>query len=98
VIGVGCCAYRFELCLYLDHGDEVWAVVVVILEFDHELVFGIGLEDELVDCADDLLVAQLVIEEVDLPKMVDVHHSFQLEPLIPTFAGQFRGLDCAHNC
>lgn len=76
-IGVG--AYRIQLGLYLDHVHEIGTVVVIVPQLGHELLFGICLQDELVNSADHILVAEFIVEELEFTEVVDGDAAFGLE-------------------
>ena len=59
------------LDLYFVDVDEVGALVVVELELDDKLILTLLVKGKLVGGPDDLLVGELVVEEADLPKVVE---------------------------
>ena len=90
MIGIGVGAYRIHLCFYLDHAHEIGTVVVVIAQLGHELLLRVCLQDELVERADHVLVAQFVVEELQLAEVVDGYAALGLEAGVAAAAGQLR--------
>jgi hypothetical protein len=86
--GVGGGAEGLLLGFYLDHGDEIGAIVVVVLEFTHELVLGVGFQDELVDGLDDVLMREFVVEVFHLAEVVQLHPPFGLEAGVAAVTGR----------
>lgn len=71
---------------YFDHADEIGAVVVGEFEFVYELVLCVCLQNELIDCANHLLVGQLVVKPFNLPEVVHLNTASGLEAVSGTDA------------
>jgi hypothetical protein len=82
MVCVGGGADGFDLCLNFDHGDEIGAVVIVGSEFAHDFVLSVCLEDELIDGAQNFLPGELVVEDVHLSEVVELHSSLKLESFV----------------